>query len=72
MSKSERRKLFEQLAESEPDRIDARVNDWLAEHKRAPVKEQFRLALMIASANRAACHLRAMRAARLRTYSQGY
>jgi len=73
MNRSERRKLLAELSATEPERLDAQADTWLAQHQNAEPKEQFRLALLIASARLAASDLRAMRAARHRlAYSQGY
>lgn len=60
------------ITADEPERLDAMAADWLSQHTTASAKEQFRLAMLIASARRAASDLRAMRAARHRlSYSQG-
>lgn len=64
---------IEELQRTEPARLDAQAAMWSAMHASANHKEQFRLAVLISEARKAASELRAMRSARLRlTYSQGY
>tara|TARA_R110000868_G_scaffold24355_1_gene96310 strand:+ start:474 stop:701 length:228 start_codon:yes stop_codon:yes gene_type:complete len=60
------------ITATEPERLDAKADEWLRQHRTATVKESFRLAMLIASARMYASDLRAKRAARLRlAYSQG-
>lgn len=58
-------------AETEPERLEARAADWREEFQTANPARRRQLLDWISRANQAACHLRAMRAARMR-YSQGY
>lgn len=67
------REHWAEVANTEPERLDAQAQEWFLQHAASREKEQFRLAVMIAEARRAASDLRAMRAARMRlTYSQRY